>query len=87
MKVTVKKNKVSRPFTKTEFDYYWDTGVDVIKDIMNVAMDMDIIKRAGAYYYYGESHDEPYKDGAGNELKWRGKRNSRSSSKTKSRLI
>ncbi|MCY8577574.1 recombinase RecA [Bacillus haynesii] len=73
MKVTVKKNKVSPPFTKTEFDYYWDTGVDVIKDIMNVAMDMGIIKRAGAYYYYGESHDEPYKDGSGNELKWRGK--------------
>ncbi|MBU5262047.1 recombinase RecA [Bacillus atrophaeus] len=73
MKVTVKKNKVSPPFTKTEFDYYWDTGVDVIKDIMNVAMDMNIIKRAGTYYYYGESHEEPYKDGAGNELKWRGK--------------
>ncbi|WAT23490.1 recombinase RecA (plasmid) [Bacillus halotolerans] len=73
MKVTVKKNKVSRPFTKTEFDYYWDTGVDVIKDIMNVAMDMNIIKRAGSYYYYGESFEEPYKDGAGNELKWRGK--------------
>ncbi|PLC14168.1 hypothetical protein BV582_21615 [Bacillus paralicheniformis] len=73
MNVSVKKNKVARPFTKSGFDYYWDTGVDVVKDIMNVAMDMDIIKRAGAYYYYGESHDEPYKDGAGNELKWRGK--------------
>lgn len=71
--VTVKKNKVSRPFTKSEFDYYWDTGIDVIKDIMNVAMDMDIIKRAGSYYYYGEDHKNPLKDGAGNELKWMGK--------------
>ncbi|MCD7911034.1 recombinase RecA [Bacillus velezensis] len=73
MIITIKKNKVARPFTKTEFDYYWDTGIDVIKDIMNTAMDMNIIKRAGAYYFYGDSHDDPYKDGAGNELKWRGK--------------
>jgi recombination protein RecA len=70
---SIKKNKVSRPFTKAEFDYYWDTGIDVIKDIMNVAMDMEIIHRAGAYYYLGEDSKNPYTDGAGNELKWMGK--------------
>ncbi len=73
MIVSIKKNKVSRPFTKAEFDYYWDTGIDIVKDIMNVAMDMDIIKRAGAWYYYGEDSKNPLKDGAGNELKWMGK--------------
>jgi recombination protein RecA len=73
MTVSVKKNKVSRPFTKAEFDYYWVDGVDVIKDIMNVAMDMDVIKRAGAWYYLGEDNKSPLKDGAGNELKWMGK--------------
>ncbi len=71
--VSVKKNKVARPFTKASFDYYWDTGIDVVKDIMNVAMDMEIIKRAGAWYYYGEESKNPLKDGAGNELKWMGK--------------
>lgn len=73
MTVSVKKNKVSRPFTKAEFDYYFDTGVDVVKDIMNVSMSMNIIQRAGAYYYLGESTKNPLKDGAGNELKWMGK--------------
>jgi recombination protein RecA len=71
--INIKKNKVSRPFTKAEFDYYWDTGIDVVKDIMNVAMDMEIIKRAGAWYYLGEDSKNPYKDSAGNELKWMGK--------------
>ncbi|UYX56031.1 DNA recombination/repair protein RecA (plasmid) [Bacillus thuringiensis] len=73
MFVKVIKNKVSRPYTKAEFDYYWDTGIDVVKDIMNVAMDMDIIKRAGAWYYYGEDSKNPFEDGAGNPLKWQGK--------------
>jgi len=71
--VNVKKNKVARPFTKAEFDYYWDTGIDVVKDIMNVAMDMDIIKRAGAWYYYGPDKDNVFVDGEGNQLKWNGK--------------
>jgi recombination protein RecA len=74
--VQVKKNKVSRPFTKAEFDYYWDTGIDVIKDIMNVAIDMGVIHRKGAYYFLGPDPNDAknvYKDGNGNELKWQGK--------------
>lgn len=73
MFVTVKKNKVAKPFTKAEFDYYWVGGVDVIKDIMNVAMDMDIIKRGGAWYFYGEDKDNVLTDGEGNQLRWNGK--------------
>ncbi|MEK4781067.1 DNA recombination/repair protein RecA [Bacillus sp. FSL L8-0199] len=73
MTVKVIKNKVSRPYTKAVFDYYWDTGIDVVKDIMNVAMDMDIIKRTGAWYYYGEDFKNPLVDGAGSPLKWNGK--------------
>lgn len=75
MFVNVKKNKVARPFTKAEFDYYFHGGIDVIKDIMNVAMDMDIIKRAGSWYFYGEDKDNVQVDGAGNPLKWMGKEN------------
>lgn len=76
IKVKLVKNKVSRPFTTAEFDYYYDTGVDIIKDIMNVSMDMDIIHRKGAYYFLGPDPDDAknvYTDGAGNELKWMGK--------------
>jgi recombination protein RecA len=74
--VNVKKNKVSRPFTTAEFDYYWDTGIDVVKDIMNVAIDMGIIHRKGAYYFLGPDPEDAknvFKDSNGNELKWQGK--------------
>lgn len=72
---TIKKNKVSRPHTKAEFDYYWDTGIDVVKDIMNVALMNGVINRAGAYYFMGEDAKNPVKDVHGNELKWQGKDN------------
>jgi recombination protein RecA len=67
------KNKVSRPFTVSEYDYYYDTGVDIMKDIMNVAVEQEVIKRAGAWYYIGEDNKNPMKDKNGNELKWQGK--------------
>lgn len=73
MFVHIKKNKVARPFTKAEFDYYFHGGIDAVKDIMNVAMKMEIIKRAGAYFFYGEDSKNPQVDGAGNALKWQGK--------------
>lgn len=71
--VRFKKNKLSAPFTVAEYDYMWDGGVDLIKNIMSVAIDMNIIKRAGAYYFYGEDKDNPLTDGNGNALKWMGK--------------
>lgn len=73
MTIKFKKNKVFRPFTQAEFDYYWIGGVDLLKDIMEVAIETDVIKRAGAYYFLGPDKDNPYKDGDGNELKWQGK--------------
>lgn len=71
--VQVIKNKVARPFTKTDFDYFWDTGVDLIKDIMNTAIDMDIVKKSGAWYFLGESTKEALTDEAGNKFLWQGK--------------
>lgn len=73
IKVDIKKNKVSRPFTIAEFDYYWQGGVDVVKDIMSTAIEMDIIHRSGAWYYLGESTKNPMTDALGNEFKWQGK--------------
>ncbi|GAK41957.1 hypothetical protein TCA2_4449 [Paenibacillus sp. TCA20] len=71
-----KKNKVAVPFTTAEYDYYWVGGVDRVKNIMDVACDLDIIHRKGAYYFYGADPDDsknPFTDGSGNELKWQGK--------------
>lgn len=73
--ITVKfeKNKVGTPFKTTTFDYYFNGGIDLIKDIMNTAIDMGIIYRGGAYYVLGQSYEEPFLDANGNEMKWRGR--------------
>lgn len=71
--VRFKKNKLSSPFTVAEYDIMWGTGVNIIKSIMEVAMSLEVIKRAGAWYFIGEDSKNPLKDGAGNELKWMGK--------------
>lgn len=55
------KNKTYRPQQIAQVDFYFaDCGVfnlgdfDTIKDIVNICMAVDIIKRAGAYYMYGD---------------------------------
>lgn len=74
--VKFKKNKVARPFTKAEFDYFWIGGIDVIKDIMNTAIDMNIIHQRGAYFFLGSDPEDTksaYEDGMGNKLLWQGR--------------
>jgi|GEM_PF-1491625 len=74
--VKIVKNKVAVPFTTAEYDYYWIGGVDRVKNIMDVAVDLGVIHQRGAYYFYGPDPSDSknvYKDGAGNELKWQGK--------------
>jgi recombination protein RecA len=73
--IKFKKNKVARPFTNAEYDYYWVGGVDRVKSIMDVAVDTEVINRAGAFYFLGEDIKNPLTDGAGNQLKWQGKEN------------
>src|SRR5699024_10709110 len=73
MNFKIIKNKLSRPFTSAEVDYYYDTLFDTEKDIMNTAIEMSIINRAGAWYFLGESTKNPATDSNGNELKWQGR--------------
>lgn len=76
MTLKIVKNKVARPFTETTVDYYYDTLFDIQKDILNVALDMDIIHKRGAYYFLGPDPMDSknvYKDANGNDLKWQGK--------------
>ncbi len=70
------KNKVSSPFKEAEYDYYWQGGVDRVKNIMSVALSAGIIHRKGSYYFYGldpNDSSQPFKDASGQELKWQGK--------------
>jgi recombination protein RecA len=47
----VTKNKVAPPFKKTEFDMD-DYGISRSGDVLDLAVDQDIIERAGSFYKY-----------------------------------
>jgi recombination protein RecA len=53
-KVTVKKNKVAPPFRVAEFDIMYNEGISRVGDVLDVATEMGIVDKRGAFYTYGE---------------------------------
>lgn len=51
---TIKKNKVAPPFKEAMFDLMYGTGISYHGELIDIGMEMDIIKRGGAWFYYGE---------------------------------
>ena len=55
VRARVVKNKVAPPFRTAEFDIMFNQGINKMGDLLDLGAGLDIVKKAGAFYSYGET--------------------------------
>lgn len=54
VKVKVVKNKVASPFKVAEFDIMFGEGIDTVGEILDIAVNLEIVNKNGSWYSYKE---------------------------------
>ena len=55
VRARIVKNKIAAPFRVTEFDIMFNQGISKMGDLLELGVTEGILKKAGAFYSYGET--------------------------------
>ncbi len=54
-RVKVQKNKVAPPFKQVEFDILYGEGISRVGEIIDMAVNLEVVKKAGSWFSYNET--------------------------------
>jgi len=68
-RVKVVKNKLAPPFRKAEFDIIYGEGISKTGELIDLGVELDILKKSGSWFSYGETRLGQGRDAVKNLLR------------------